>query len=94
MSEYLLRTWERCSSIPTDLSSWLPGQAILTERLMSFQVTDRVKTVDIEQVLSKKKVQGKTSLIVEEIVNTRLTLIGEGLVRGDETRLQCRIVEV
>ena len=61
---------------------------------MSFQVTDRVKTVDVEQVLSKKKVQGKTSLIVEEIVNTRLTLIGEGLVRGDETRLQYKIAEV
>ena len=43
---------------------------------------------------SRKSVQDKTSLIVEEIVDTRLTLIGKGLDRGDETRLQHGIVEV
>ena len=43
---------------------------------------------------SRKSVQDKTSLIVKEIVDTKLTLIGEGLDRGDETRLQCRIAEV
>ena len=43
---------------------------------------------------SRESTQDKTSLIVEEIVDTSLTLIGEGLGRGDKTRLQCSTAEV
>ena len=43
---------------------------------------------------STRDVRDDTTLIVEGIVGTRLTLIGEGLSRDDETRLQHGIVEV
>ena len=41
-----------------------------------------------------KDARDKTSLIVKEIVDTRLTLIGKELGRGDDTRLQCYTAEV
>ena len=45
---HLLRMREHCSFTLIDLSLGLPGQEILMERPSSFQVMDRVKTVDTE----------------------------------------------
>ena len=45
-------------------------------------------------ISSRKSIQDKTSLMVKEIVNTSLTLVGKGLGRGDKTRLQRSTAEV
>ena len=48
-----------------DLSSILPGWAILTKRPTSFWVAGEMKIVDNKQT-SLRDVQGNTTLIVEE----------------------------